>query len=70
MKKRNQLVKQIKNVEEETDSPAVLNDVVDSEFEQFPGQNERQQEDSLLSPIEEAVQHNIDGKTWITTDDE
>ncbi|MBP1950736.1 hypothetical protein [Virgibacillus litoralis] len=70
MKKRNQFEKQIKNVEEETDSPAVLNDVVDSEFKQYPGQNENQKEDSLISPLEEAVQHNIDGKTWITTDDE
>lgn len=69
MKKRNQFEKQIKNVKEETDSPAVLNDVVASEFEQYPGQNESQQEDILLSPIEEAVQHNIDGKTWITRDD-
>lgn len=68
MKKRNQYNKQIKDIQEEIGSSAVLNDVVESEFEQYPGQNESQQKDSPLSPIEKAALQNTDGKTWINTD--
>lgn len=70
MKKKNLFEQQMANVKEETDSSAVLNDVVDTEFEQHPGQNERLMEDGSLTPVQEAVKDNIDGKTWTTIDDE
>lgn len=70
MKKKAQLEQQIKNIQEETDSSAVINDVVNSEFEQYPGQNESLIKDSPLTPLEKAVQQNTDGKTWIITNDD
>ncbi|RKL65409.1 hypothetical protein CR203_20905 [Salipaludibacillus neizhouensis] len=70
MKKKNLFEQQMDNVKEETNSSAVLNDVVDTEFEQHPGQNESLLDDSPLTPVQEAVNDNIDGKTWTTIDDE
>ncbi|MFZ3579768.1 hypothetical protein [Virgibacillus sp. DJP39] len=70
MKNKNELKKQMEDIQQETDSSAILNDVVNSEFEQHPGQNESLVKDSSLSPAEKAVQQNTDGKTWITDDDQ
>ncbi|MDC3413483.1 hypothetical protein [Terrihalobacillus insolitus] len=67
---KEQLRKQMNNVKQETDSSAVMNDVMDSEFEQFPGQNEKRTENNTLSPLEEeVVTNNTDGKTWNTQKD-
>ncbi|MFD1037850.1 hypothetical protein ACFQ3N_05445 [Virgibacillus byunsanensis] len=66
MKNQDQLKKQIKNILDETNSSAVLNDVMNNGFEQYPGQNERLTNTSQLSEQEQIVRRNTDGKTWIT----
>ncbi|SDJ96963.1 hypothetical protein [Sediminibacillus albus] len=72
MKNNEQLKKEMNNVKTETDSSAVLNDVVNSEFEQHPGQNEEltKDRDRRLSPAQEIVRDNTDGKTWMNTEEE
>ncbi|WP_077623292.1 hypothetical protein [Sediminibacillus massiliensis] len=68
MKDENYLRKQMENVRQETESSAVLNDVIDSELEQHPGQNEEITKTSQITPEQEIVRDNVDGKTWLDTD--
>ncbi|QKY70091.1 hypothetical protein [Lentibacillus sp. CBA3610] len=56
--------KHAKNVQNETGNPAILNDVIDNGFEQYPGHNEKLTNNRPLSPTQEVAQNNIDGKTW------
>lgn len=56
--------KHLSNVQRETDNPAILNDVIHSEMEQHPEQNEGTVKGSPLSPLQEIVRNNTDGKTW------
>ncbi|QHS22001.1 hypothetical protein GWK91_03155 [Virgibacillus sp. MSP4-1] len=70
MDRKTRFEKDMENVKAETDSSAVLNDVVDSEFEQYPGHHEKVTEDDSLTPYQEIVQNNTDGKTWSTKDDQ
>ncbi|MBM7573025.1 hypothetical protein [Aquibacillus albus] len=66
MKKKTWFEYEMENVGAETDSPAVLNDVISTEFEQYPGQNESLIEaKSQLTPSQELIQRNKDGKTWL-----
>ncbi|WP_163972064.1 hypothetical protein [Oceanobacillus halotolerans] len=69
MKKKSFFEQQMDNVRQETDNPAVVNDVVNTEFEQYPGHNESLMEDYPLTPLQEAVRDNTDGKTWINLDE-
>ncbi|UCZ52282.1 hypothetical protein LGQ02_15740 [Bacillus shivajii] len=56
---------QIRSIQSETMNSAILNDVVNNEFEQYPGQNEQLVESDSLSAFErEIVAHTVDGKTW------
>lgn len=57
----------VKNVQNETDNPAILNDVISSEMEQHPGQNAERT--SPLTPIQEVIRNNTDGKTWQNMDE-
>ncbi|MFA1820000.1 hypothetical protein ACDX78_07380 [Virgibacillus oceani] len=53
----------MKNVQRETDNPAILNDVI-GEKEQYPSYNEEFAKDRPLGPLQEIVRNNTDGKTW------
>lgn len=64
MKNNERFRKHLKNVQKETNSSAVLNDVAGSEFEQYPGHNEKLTRESQLSPVKEVARNNVDGKTW------
>ncbi|WP_163539694.1 hypothetical protein [Gracilibacillus sp. YIM 98692] len=64
MDEKRRFEKQVENVREETNSSAVLNDVVDTEFEQYPGQNESIMEEDPLTPSQEILQDQVYGKTW------
>jgi len=56
---------QIKDIQAETNSPAILNDVINNGLEQYPGQNEKLVQDGALSSFEEEiVKHTVDGKSW------
>ncbi|WP_053218253.1 hypothetical protein [Virgibacillus senegalensis] len=70
MKNEKQLRKEMNNVKTETDSSAILNDVINSEFEQHPGQNEELTKNHPLSPEQEITQNNTDGKTWMHADND
>ncbi|MRG87156.1 hypothetical protein [Salinibacillus xinjiangensis] len=70
MKKKSKFEKQMENLKEETDNPAVLNDVVDTEFEQYPGHNESLVDDDRLTPFQEIVRDNSDGKKWAELDED
>lgn len=59
--------KHFKNVQNETDNPAILNDVISSEMEQYPGQNAER--NRPLSPVQEVIRNNTDGKTWQNLDE-
>ncbi|QTN00757.1 hypothetical protein ERJ70_16610 [Sediminibacillus dalangtanensis] len=69
MKNDKQLRKEMNNVKTETDSSAVLNDVIASEFEQHPGQNEELTKNHPLTAEQEITQNNTDGKTWMHTEE-
>jgi hypothetical protein len=56
--------KHLLNVQMETDNPAILDDVAGSEMEQYPGQNKEERKRSPLSPVQEIIRNNTDGKTW------
>ncbi|GAB3796612.1 hypothetical protein [Virgibacillus kimchii] len=59
--------KHLRNVRKETDNPAILNDVIDSGMEQE--QNESPGKGNPLSPLQEIVRNNTDGKTWQNVDE-
>jgi ornithine cyclodeaminase/alanine dehydrogenase-like protein (mu-crystallin family) len=60
--------KHMRNVQRETDNPAILNDVISDE-EQYPASNQKLAEDSPLSALQEIVRNNTDGKTWQNVDE-
>jgi hypothetical protein len=57
-----------KNVQRETDNPAILNDIIE-EKGQYPSYNEEFGKDSPLGPLQEIVRNNTDGKTWQNLDE-
>ncbi|WP_077596864.1 hypothetical protein [Oceanobacillus kimchii] len=58
--------KHMKNVQNETDNPAILEDIIESGMEPSPqyGAQQAQQKNSSLNPLQEVVRNNTDGKTW------
>jgi len=61
--------KHSKNVQNETNNPAILNDIIESGLEQDPSHQEKLAKGSPLSPLQEIVRNNTDGKTWQNLDD-
>ncbi|MFD1362481.1 hypothetical protein [Lentibacillus salinarum] len=66
MKDNKDYRKHVKNVQTETDNSIILNDVAGSEFEREQDHNERE---SQLTPVEEVARNNVDGKTWPHTNE-
>jgi hypothetical protein len=63
--------KQINSILRETNNPAILQDVIDTEFGVIPGTvddlNERQETNGFVESI---VKNTVDGKTFNKVDDE
>lgn len=54
----------LKNVKSETNNPAILNDIINNEFaSEFDV-------DHSLSPIQDIVKNQTDGKTWQDEEEE
>ncbi|TFJ94161.1 hypothetical protein [Lentibacillus salicampi] len=68
MRNNDQLNQHTKNVQNETGNPAILNDVIDNGFEQYPEHNEKRTNNRPLSSIQEVARNNMDGKTWQNTE--
>ncbi|MFC4617943.1 hypothetical protein ACFO4N_04265 [Camelliibacillus cellulosilyticus] len=65
------LRKQIYHMREQGVDPIVLNDVVESEYEAYPGHLEDVVwDDDVLTDAEEIVVRQADGKTWNTIPDQ
>jgi predicted RND superfamily exporter protein len=63
-----QLQEQLDNIRRETDNPAIINDVVDTDLEAYPGHLEKAADDNeALDNFEEIIVENVvEGKTWNT----
>lgn len=62
---RSKVEQQMKSILRETDNPAILNDVADTEFGVMPGFSPE-----TLTPAERySVKNSTDGKTWNSADD-
>lgn len=63
-----QLQEQISNIKAETDNPAIINDVVNTDLEAYPGHVEEALVDTdTLDDFEEDIVKNfVEGKTWNT----
>lgn len=60
--------KHFKNVQNETDNPAILNDVIGADSERYT--DEKRTRNHSLHPIQEIiVRNNTDGKTWQNVDE-
>lgn len=59
--------KHMKNVQNETDNPAILEDIIESGLELSP-QYGTKPNNSPLNPLQEIVRNNTDGKTWQNLD--
>ncbi|MBP1971777.1 hypothetical protein J2Z83_003932 [Virgibacillus natechei] len=59
--------KHFKNVQNETDNPAILKDVMSTDLEQY--KDEKRERNHSLHPIQEVARDNIDGKTWQNLDE-
>lgn len=55
--------KHSKNVQKETENPAILNDIIESGLEQSYSNKDRAM-GGPLHPLQEVVRNNTDGKTW------
>lgn len=61
------LQEQINNIKTETDNPAIINDVVDTSLEAYPGHIEEVDDNEPLDDLEEDIVENfVEGKTWNT----
>lgn len=61
---RYRLSDQIESILNETDNPAIINDVVDTEIGVLPNSFNARDEDTLNNFEETIVKNSIDGKTW------
>ncbi|WP_456272719.1 hypothetical protein [Bacillus sp. AK031] len=62
---RNRVEKQLKAILKETDNPAILTDVTDTEFGVMPGFSP----ETLTAAEKYSVKNSTDGKTWNSADD-
>lgn len=69
MKNNKNYNRHYRNVQRETHNPVILNDVISSELEQYPGHNEKLMEDEQTAQVQEVARDNIDGKKWQNFDD-
>lgn len=68
--KNNKIVKKhYRNVRRETRNPAILNDVITNELEQYPGDNEEEMKGRAFTQVQEVARDNIDGKKWQNLND-
>ncbi|ALX50214.1 hypothetical protein [Lentibacillus amyloliquefaciens] len=67
MKNNDRFRQQVRNIQRETNSPNVINDVLGNEFEQYPGHNEDLTKESRFNSVEKTALNNLDGKTWSNT---
>jgi len=64
MKNNKNYKKHYQNIQRETRNPAILNDVITSGLEQYPGQNEKIMGEKHFTQVQEVARDNIDGKKW------
>lgn len=62
---RSKVEQQMRAILKETDNPAILNDVTDTEFGVMPGFSP----DTLTAAENYSVRNSTDGKTWNSADD-
>lgn len=62
---RNRVEQQLKSILKETDNPAILNDVADTEFGVMPDFSAK----TLTTAERYSVRNSTDGKTWNSADD-
>lgn len=64
MKKRNNpFDQQMKNIQSETNNPAIFDDVVHSDLDQYSGRS-NQDLNGTFSTVDQNVKNPVDGKTW------
>ncbi|MGD6968535.1 hypothetical protein FZC78_17590 [Rossellomorea vietnamensis] len=61
----NRAKEQLKSVSRETDNPAILNDVINTELGAMPGVTAEE----LTTAEKYSVRNSTDGKTWNSVDD-
>ncbi|RIW32699.1 hypothetical protein D3H55_12515 [Bacillus salacetis] len=64
-KSNNRMKEQLKSVINETDNPAIINDVIDTELGAMPDVAS----DELTTAERYSVRNSTDGKTWNSSDD-
>ncbi|WP_416150773.1 hypothetical protein ACM26V_07345 [Salipaludibacillus sp. HK11] len=58
---------QLKNIQSETNNPAIFDDVVRNDLDQYSGGSQLYGNNGPLTRVEEeSVKNHVDGKTWST----